>query len=264
MLVLSRRPTERIILPSIGAAIEVLDIKGDRVRLGIQAPPEIKVLREEIAHRIHCEPLPARHVAPPAGLTREQRHDLRNALNTAGIGLALARRQLQAGMIDNLEATMEKIEENFGSLAEQVTNLAPRSEQKAPESKSSGRPQKALLVEDDNNECELLAGFFRMAGYEVATASDGADAIDYLHGHETPDVMLLDMNLPRCDGPTTIRMVRRDPALSRLKIFAVSGYTPDQVGLNSREAGIQRWFQKPINPEALLREIQAAHHVPCA
>jgi CheY-like chemotaxis protein len=116
---------------------------------------------------------------------------------------------------------------------------------------------KALLVEDDHNECELLAGFFRLAGYEVATAGDGSDAIDYLQQHERPDVMLLDMMLPRCDGPTTIRRLRDDPAFNDLKIFAMSGYTPDQIGLDCGASGVARWFQKPLNPELLLRELNA-------
>jgi CheY-like chemotaxis protein len=124
----------------------------------------------------------------------------------------------------------------------------------APAQKGS---PKALLVEDDHNECELLAGFFRLAGYEVATAADGSDAIDYLRQHERPDVMLLDMMLPRCDGPTTIRRLRDDPAFNDLKIFAMSGFTPDQVGLDCGASGVARWFQKPLNPELLLRELNA-------
>ncbi len=121
----------------------------------------------------------------------------------------------------------------------------------------AGRSPRRLLVEDDHNECELLAGFFRLAGYEVATAGDGSDAIDYLQQHERPDVMLLDMMLPRCDGPTTIRRLRDDPAFNDLKIFAMSGYTADQIGLDCRASGVARWFQKPLNPELLLRELNA-------
>ncbi len=52
-----------------------------------------------------------------------------------------------------------------------------------------------------------------MTGFQVDTAGDGADALDYLHSHDRPDVVLLDMLMPRCDGPTTIGRIRRDPSL---------------------------------------------------
>jgi carbon storage regulator CsrA len=55
MLVLSRKKNQKIILPSIGTTIEVLEIKGNTVRLGIVAPKEIPVLREELGRRIEAE-----------------------------------------------------------------------------------------------------------------------------------------------------------------------------------------------------------------
>ncbi len=113
------------------------------------------------------------------------------------------------------------------------------------------------MVEDDDNESELLAGLLRIAGFEVATAIDGADAIDYLHRHQCPDFLLVDMMLPRCDGPTTIRRLRDEPAFNQLKIYAISGMTPDQVGFDYRASGVTRWFQKPLKPELLLRELSA-------
>lgn len=107
-----------------------------------------------------------------------------------------------------------------------------------------------------------MAGFFRMAGYQVATASDGSDALDYLAHHEQPDVLLLDMMLPRCDGPTTIRLLRGDPQYNQLNIFAMSGHTPDELGLDCRTSGVARWFQKPLNPELLLAELKSFRRNP--
>jgi carbon storage regulator CsrA len=49
MLVLSRRPNEKIVFPGLGITVQVAEIKGSQVRLGIEAPPEVKVLREELA-----------------------------------------------------------------------------------------------------------------------------------------------------------------------------------------------------------------------
>jgi len=256
MLVLSRRQNEKILLPNIQASIEVLDIRGDRVRIGIEAPADVTILREEVIRRdgwTAPEPKPS----AAEQLLRKQRHQLRNHLNFASIGIALAKRQLQAGLVESVQTTLDKLNNGFQQIGDEVEH-APQNANRA------GRQPKALLVEDDSNECELLAGFFRLAGYEVATAGDGTDALEYLEEHEKPDIMLLDMMLPRCDGPTTIKLVRKNPMLADLRIFAISGCTPDQLGLDVATAGVDRWFQKPLNPEALLRELSASYSIATA
>ncbi len=60
MLVLSRRESEKIVVPELGIILEVLSIKGNVVRLGIEAPPEIRILRSEVLER---------NLAPPVEVT---------------------------------------------------------------------------------------------------------------------------------------------------------------------------------------------------
>jgi carbon storage regulator CsrA len=266
MLVLSRRLNEKILLPSIHTSVEVLDIKGDRVRLGIEAPTSVTILREELAGRqapgasdrqttaAAKRPMEATLDAVEA-LARQNRHQLRNHLNSATIGIALAQRQLQEGQVAQAESTLAKISLGVGKMTQQLNQVLATGQprQEAPRQAAP----KALLVEDQDNECQLLAGLIRLAGYEVATAGDGVAALDYLHQHGCPDVMLLDMMLPRCDGPTTVRRLRDEPAFNDLKIYAISGHTPDEVGFDYRASGVARWFQKPLDPELLLRELSA-------
>jgi CheY-like chemotaxis protein len=122
-------------------------------------------------------------------------------------------------------------------------------EQKAQNTPAPKHP-KALIVEDNGNERELLAGFIRMAGIEVIATDDGVGALDYLHREpQKPDVMLLNMALPSIDGPEVVRKVRSDPACGQLKIFAISGRE------NAPEIPVDRWFRKPLNPEVLLDEL---------
>jgi len=252
MLVLSRRLNEKIVFPGIQAAVKVVAIKAGVVRLGIDAPPEVTVLREEVPERT-AEWGPA-HAAPADGVAADKlpklHHLLRKRLGINTIGLDLARRQLQDGRFQDAQATLDKLQEDLRLLQERLADELPRSPSRPPT-----RPHKALLVEDDHNECELLAGFLRLAGLEVTTAGDGADALNYLRSGGRPDVMLLDMVLPRCDGPTTVRAIRRDPAYAGLKIFAVSGHTPERFDLAPGSAGVNGWFQKPVNPEAMLRDL---------
>jgi carbon storage regulator CsrA len=261
MLVLSRREHEKIVFPTLRTSVEVLEVKSGRVRLGIEAPPEVQILREEVmasskARQSGVSPMPITATASANGESdqlRKLRHDLRNRLNSGSVGLALARRQLDAGMLDELEQTLEILARGFqsaeGDLQQPTDRTLPAAAQRQPE---------ALLVEDDTNECELLAGFLRLAGYKVNTAHDGADALDRLRTGSQPDVMLLDMNLPRCDGVTTVKMIRCDPKLANLKIYAVTGYSAQQLGVDEKHSGLNGWFQKPLDPERLLGELQTA------
>jgi carbon storage regulator CsrA len=253
MLVLSRKPHEKVLFPSLGTAVEVVSVKGNVVRLGIQAPPGLTVLRAEL--------LGQPGEAQPPGLLPadcELRHRLNNRLSAASVGLALLRKQHQHGLKDELDATIDRIDREIRALHRDLEAAHP-----APAARPADRPRKALLVEDDQNERELLASFLRMAGLHVDTAGDGVDALEYLHTRGRPDVMLLDMVLPRCDGPTTVRTIRQDPAYAGLKIFAVTGHPPSHFGGDSLH-GVDRWFRKPLNAEDLLRDLTREMDTPDA
>jgi CheY-like chemotaxis protein len=166
------------------------------------------------------------------------------------MGLGAVQLLLDAGCADEACQALTVVRDDLQLLR---LKLELQSERTPPTAMS--RKRKALLVEDDASQRELLAGFLRMAGMEVDTAGDGADALDYLHSHSKPDVLLLDMNLPRCDGATAVRSIRHDPALAGLRIVAVSGSSPDDYDLARGPDGIDRWFRKPIDPASLFREL---------
>jgi CheY-like chemotaxis protein len=116
----------------------------------------------------------------------------------------------------------------------------------------SPRRIQTLLVEDNPHESALLESYLRLSGLDVINASDGHEALDYLNTHEPPDAVLLDMRLPRCDGPTTVAAIRGNPTFSRLKIFAVSGAKPGEVNVPTGPTGVDGWFTKPLNPARLV------------
>jgi carbon storage regulator CsrA len=250
MLVLSRRTDEKVVFPSINATLRVVAAKTGLVRLGIEAPEDVPVFREEVLARGGGREAAARQQGLPADrLPRELRHALNNHLNSSTVGLALLRRQLDMGLTRNMAVTLDKVEQELGKLQQRLEEAAARV------SAPPALPRcQALVVEDDRNECELLAAFLRLSGMEVATAGDGADALDYLRDRGRPDVVFLDMLLPRCDGPTTVRAIRGNPAYAGLKIFGVTGTSHERFGLSEGPGGIDRWFHKPLNPEVLVRE----------
>jgi carbon storage regulator CsrA len=249
MLVLSRRANQKIVFPSIGTSVQIVAVRSGTVRLGIDGPEQVPVFREELLDDALL--LQLQQARPVSDDTiRQLVHQINNRLNGSSIGLALLRRQLEMGRSGEMAATLDRIERELAGLRQVVEPMTPR----APAAPTPVR-RRALLVEDDANECELLAGFLRLAGIEVETAGDGADALDHLRTHEQPDVVLLDMFLPRFDGPSTVRAIRDNPATAGLKIFGVTGADPTQLGLPDGPSGIDRWFRKPLNPEALLREL---------
>ena len=86
MLVLARRRNEKIVFPHLGVTVEILNITGNSVRIGVQAPPDIKILRQEVIDRgVEC-PEP-----PTTASGRPLTYAMRTRLHTVGLALQLAR-----------------------------------------------------------------------------------------------------------------------------------------------------------------------------
>jgi carbon storage regulator len=110
MLVLSRRPDEKILLPSVPAVIKVVSAAAGVVRLGIEAPSHVPILREELAHKGQVA-APARGAVAPPGLCQA----VRNRLHNLGLGLALLRIQLGEGS-DEIREVLDGLEQQMDAL----------------------------------------------------------------------------------------------------------------------------------------------------
>ncbi len=260
MLVLSRREQEAIVFPKLGIRIQVTRVRGKAVSLGVDAPDDIRVLRGELHDQEESlSAVEAAHAidksAPPRSADqREREHELRNRINTLTIALHLLQKKsvkdngqvdehLLAGAIDELALIEE---------AMQDTRQAPDLDEVG---KKASLPL-ALLVDDNENESSLLAGFLRHSGFRVATALDGCAALRFMEANSRlPDIVLLDMNMPGLNGRGTIDAIRRTPKTQALRVFAVSG--EDQVSSNVPigSGGVDGWFQKPIRPDVLVKEM---------
>lgn len=241
MLVLSRKPQETIVFPNLGIKLEIVRIAGGKVRVGIDAPSEVAVLRGEIAERLGDD-FDSGDVRSHETKQSPQ-HRLRNRLHTARLGLKLLEKQLAGGLFDEAEETLARALGIFRELDSEL--------ERTNKGVSNDLGRRALVVEDDANESHLLAGILRMSGYVVETAQDGLQALELLKKNR-PDFVLLDMNMPRCDGPTMLASIRANPEWRGLRIFAVTGCSQREIGVNVSEVGVDRWFQKPVDPEVLL------------
>jgi CheY-like chemotaxis protein len=177
------------------------------------------------------------------------------------LALHLLQRQLDAGLAEEAESTLQTALRELDTLNETIGRTTA-TQSNAVEARP---PFRALLVEDDANESELLAGYLRMSGFDVDRAADGLQAMVYLSRHRSPDVVLLDMKMPRLSGPKTISSIRGNPAYRDVKIFAVSGTAQAECGVSIGPQGVDRWFSKPLNPQELVDEMNrdlATAHLP--
>src|SRR6516164_9482512 len=132
MLVLSRRLNEKVLFPTLNTAIEVVSIKGGSVRLGIEAPPEVTILRAELQDRA-TERGVTTPLATAESRLRDLRHLLRNRLSVTTVGLGLLRQQARAGLSGDMELTIAKIEEEMHLLRQRLDSEAAQASSPPPE-----------------------------------------------------------------------------------------------------------------------------------
>lgn len=113
--------------------------------------------------------------------------------------------------------------------------------------------EKILIVDDDQNICELLRLYLEKEGYKTLVAYDGQQAIDYAKSYE-PDLVLLDIMLPKFDGWQVCREIRKWSQMPIIMLTA-KGETFDKIlGL---ELGADDYVTKPFDTKEVIARIKA-------
>ncbi len=107
-----------------------------------------------------------------------------------------------------------------------------------------------LLVEDDVDTRSALAMLFEMEGFDVMTAGDGEEAYDQAV-NERPDLIVTDINMPKVDGLSLIKMIREDDRTDSIPIVAVSAIDKNHLN-QAKELGAVAVAQKPIEFDQFL------------
>lgn len=107
-----------------------------------------------------------------------------------------------------------------------------------------------LVVEDEKKLCDVVAKSLHMAGYEVDTCYDGAQAVELIAA-ETYDLIVLDLNLPGADGMEVLRALRRENEETKVLILSARSQIADKV--EGLDAGANDYMEKPFH----LQELEA-------
>lgn len=113
-----------------------------------------------------------------------------------------------------------------------------------------------LVVEDEPMVRDLVMTYLRMAGFEVIAAADGIEALRLAHSGQ-PDLVLMDMGLPKLNGWQTTHRLRSNPETAHLPIVALTAYALDEDRQRALNVGCNAFLAKPIDFPALLETIQS-------
>lgn len=114
-------------------------------------------------------------------------------------------------------------------------------------------PATVLVVEDDAAVAEYVTFVLEEAGYGVALASNGLDALRYLDAHPPPSLILLDLMMPIINGWAFRAAQQREPALAAIPVVMMSAGTNDEI--HARELGAAAYLAKPMTPDALVATV---------
>jgi two-component system alkaline phosphatase synthesis response regulator PhoP len=116
--------------------------------------------------------------------------------------------------------------------------------------------QKILIVDDEVDILELLKYNLSKEGYEVKTASDGIKGVDVAKGF-IPDLILLDIMMPKQDGVETCRQLREIPELANTFVIFLTARSEEYSEVAAFDMGADDYITKPIKPRALVSRINA-------
>jgi PAS domain S-box-containing protein len=183
-------------------------------------------------------------------------HSLARTQGGLGIGLTLVRRlvEMHGGRVEAHSA-------GSGTGSEFVIRLPLRA---APvetvnwtaeaEDGTAARARRILLVDDNVDGAQTLALLLQLRGHHVYVVHDGLAAVEAAAA-QRPEVVILDIGLPRLDGYQAARRIRRLPGLEKILLLAVTGYGQEEDRERAQQAGFDYHLVKPVDPDVLSQLI---------
>ncbi len=115
---------------------------------------------------------------------------------------------------------------------------------------------KILIAEDERDIRDLITFTLTFAGYEVRAAANGAEALDMAKA-ETPDLILMDVRMPRMTGYEACVEMKKEERLKNVPVIFLSAKGQDSEIQTGLQAGATEYLLKPFAPDQLTARIQA-------
>lgn len=186
-------------------------------------------------------------------------HTIGRARGGLGIGLALVK-QLVALHHGQVKATSEGI--GHGTTMTVVLPLAQTAEPSAGGAlggvspKTAGQPKRVLVIDDNRDAADTIAGALALAGHIVKVAYDGLSGLAAAQ-QIRPDCILLDLGMPVMDGHQVARALRSDPDNKRCLIVALTGWGQQHDRAMTRQSGFDVHLVKPASIESVIALLDA-------
>jgi signal transduction histidine kinase len=184
--------------------------------------------------------------------------DLDRSHGGLGVGLALVRSlvQMHGGTVEAISAGRGRGSEFVVHLPRAPESLAAATDRALPAQEMAASGLRVLIVDDNVDAARSLAKMLDILGYQTLLAHDGPDGVE-IALREHPDVLLLDLGLPRLSGYQVCQSLRQQGLTSAL-IVAVTGYGQDSDRRLTVEAGFDVHLVKPVGMQA-IQELLANH-----
>jgi len=171
-----------------------------------------------------------------------------------GIGLTLARRlvEMHGGKIEARSAGLGKGSEFLVRLPAAPEPLAASALNPAEHSSAhvANSSRRVLIVDDNADSAESMAVLLRLYGHDVRLAHDGLAALEEARAFR-PDIMFLDLSLPKMDGYEVARRLRPEPAMRGMTLVAMTGYGREEDRQRTQKAGFHLHLVKPVDFDML-------------
>ncbi|MBL1100202.1 response regulator transcription factor [Streptomyces coffeae] len=113
-----------------------------------------------------------------------------------------------------------------------------------------------VVAEDNADQAELVRRYLEHEGHEVTLAHDGRSALDLLRGRR-PDLLVLDVMMPRVDGLDVCRVIRAEPRLAHLPVLMLTARSSEDDLLLGLDLGADDYMTKPFSPRELMARVRS-------
>jgi signal transduction histidine kinase len=197
--------------------------------------------------------IPADKLGVIFGLFAQVDHLSERSHGGLGIGLTLVKQ-----FVEMHDGRVEATSDGPGLGSEFIVRLPCEVEIGPPQTAPSenvprlAAPLRILVVDDNRDSAHSLAQLLMLDGHETACAFDGLEAVTAAEAFH-PDVVLLDLGLPKLNGFEACRRIRARPSGQESTLVALTGWGQDEDRRKAREAGFDQHMVKPVNIVALTR-----------